>query len=221
VAIKPLPHSIPSKLPPAKLYLDDIHEILQILTDSTSDCHATFVAGQSKCDSLDDLKELRGRTTHFVMNVSSPSKHQTLELTPSATRIHIDEVGDQLVAWSKYVNVAAIFERRKLKLKSVVLSAVPLLFAGLCLLSLAVWMFVPHAVKPLSVDEINHLVAGILLVASILYYFISSHSVVYLRYPRRIGIGRWLEDHKPEIIVGVICVLTGALATRIVERAWK
>ena len=82
-------------------------------------------------------------------------------------------------------------------------------------------MFVPHAVKPLSIDEINHLVAGILLVASILYYFISSHSVVYLRYPRRVGVARWLEDHKPEIIVGVICVLTGAIATRIVERAWK
>jgi hypothetical protein len=221
VAIKPLPHSIPSKLPPAKLYLDDIHEILQILTDSTSDCRATFVAGQSKCDSLDDLKELRGRTTHFIMNVSSPLKHQTLELTPFATRIHIDEIGDQLVAWSKYVNVAAIFERRRLRLKSLVLSVVPLLFAGLCLLSMMLWMFVPHAVKPLSIDEINHLVAGILLVASILYYFISSHSVVYLRYPRRIGVGRWLEDHKPEIIVGVIGVLTGALATRVVEGAWK
>lgn len=162
-----------------------------------------------------------GRATHFVINVSSPQKHQTLELTPSATRIHIDEVGDQLVAWSKYVNVAAIFERRKLRLKSVVLSAAPLLFAGLCLLSLALWMFVPHAVKPLPVDEINHLVAGIFLMASILYYFISSHSVVYLRYPRRIGLGRWLEDHKPEIIVGTICILTGALATRILERVWK
>ncbi len=86
MAIKPIPHSIPSTLPPAKLYLDDITEILQILTDSSPDYQATFVAGQSKCDTLDDLKELRGRTTHFVMNISSPRKHQTLELTPSATR---------------------------------------------------------------------------------------------------------------------------------------
>ena len=59
MAIKPLPHSIPSNLPPAKLYLDDIHEIFRILTDSNPDCEATFIAGQSKCDSLDDLKELR------------------------------------------------------------------------------------------------------------------------------------------------------------------
>lgn len=220
MAIKPLPHSIPSKLPPAKLYLDDLKEILQILTDSNSDCEASFVAGQSKCDTLDDLQELRGRATYFVMNISSPRKHQSLELTPSSTRIHIDELGDQLVAWSKYVNVAAIFEKRKLKLKSAVHSLAPLLFAGLCLLAFALWM-VPHAANPLSIHDLNRLVTGILLAAAVVYYFISSHSIVYLRYPRRIGLGRWLEDHKPEIIVGVICILTGVVATRIAERAWK
>ena len=57
-----------------------------------------------------------------MMDISAPGKHQTLELTPSVTRIHIYEIGDQLVAWSKYVNVAAIFERRKLRLKSAVRS---------------------------------------------------------------------------------------------------
>ena len=221
MAIKPLPHSIPGNLPPAKLYLDDIHEIFRILTDSNPDCEASFVAGQSKCDTLDDLKELRGRTTHFVMNVSSPRKHQTLELTPSVTRLHIDEIGDQLVAWSKYVNVAAIFEKRKLRLKSVVHSLAPLLFAALCLLALALWMFVPHAAKPLSIYEMNRLVTGILLAAAVVYYFTSSHSIVYLRYPRRVGLGRWLEDHKQEIIVGLIGILMGAMATRIVEQTWK
>ena len=79
MAIKPFPDSIPSELPPAKLYLDDIGEILQILTDSGEDCQASFVVGKSKCDTLDDLKDLRGRTTRFVLNISSPGKHQTLE----------------------------------------------------------------------------------------------------------------------------------------------
>jgi hypothetical protein len=221
VAIKPLPHSIPSKLPPAKLYLDDITEILQILTDSSPDYHASFVAGRSKCDTLDDLKELRGRTTHFVMNVSSPRKHQTLELTPSATRIHIDEIGDQLLAWSKYVNVAAVFERRKLRLKSAIRSVAPLLFAGLSLLALAVWMFAPRAAKPLSVYELTHLATGIILAAAVVYYFASSHSIVYLRYPQKLGAGRWLEDHKPEIIVGFISVLMGAIASRVIEKTWR
>ena len=123
MTIKPFPQSIPTRLPPAKLYLDDITEIVQILTDSSADCQASFVAGTSKCDTLEDLKDLGGRATHFVMNVSSPGKHQTLELTPSSSRIHIHELGDQLPAWSKYVNVAAIFQKRKLRLKSAIRAA--------------------------------------------------------------------------------------------------
>ena len=221
MAIRPLPQRIPTKLPPAKLYLDDINEILQILTDSSADCQASFVAGKSKCDTLDDLKELRGRTTHFVMNISSPGKHQILELTTSTTQIHVYEMGDQLAAWSKYVKVAAIFERRRLKLKSAVRSAGSWILAGLWFLTIAAWMFGLHIAKPILIRELLHLVTGIFLAATIVYYFVSSHSIVYLRYPHRVGAGRWLEDHKPEIIVGVICALMGVIATRIVERAWK
>ena len=221
MAIKPLPQSIPTKLPPAKLYLDDVAEILQILTDSSTDCQASFVAGKSKCDTLDDLKDLGRRTTHFVMDISAPGKHQTLELTSSATRIHVYEIGDQLAAWSKYVNVAAIFERRKLRLKSAVRSVRSWIFAGLWLATIAAWMFVPHAAKPISIYQLPYLATAVILAAAVMYYFVISHSVVYLRYPRKAGAGRWFEDHKSEIIVGVISALTAALATRIVERVWK
>jgi hypothetical protein len=221
LAIKPLPDRIPTKLPPAKLYLDDINEILQILTDSSVDCQASFVAGNSKCDTLDDLKELRGRTTHFVMNISSPGKHQTLDLTTSTTQIHVYEMGDQLAAWSKYVKVAAIFERRRLRLKSAVRSAGSWILAGLWFLTIAAWMFGLHVAKPILIYELPQFVTGIVLAAAVVYYIVSSHSVVYLRYPHRVRAVRWLEDHKPEIIVGVICALMGVIATRIVERAWK
>jgi hypothetical protein len=221
LAIRPLPQRIPTKLPPAKLYLDDINEILQILTDSNADSQAGFVAGKSKCDTLDDLQELRGRTTHFVMNVSSPGKHQALELTTSTTQIHVYETGDQVGAWSKYIKVAAIFDRRRLRLKSAIRSAGLWILAGLWLLTIAAWMFGLHVTKPILIRELRHLVTGIFLAAAIVYYFISSHSIVYLRHPQRLGVGRWLEDHKPEIIVGVICGLMGVIASRIVERVWK
>ena len=191
MAIKPLPQSIPTKLPPAKLYLDDVTEILQILTDSSTDYQASFVAGKSKCDTLDDLKDLKGRATHFVMDISSPGKHQT------------------------------IFEKRKLKLKSVVRSMASWILAGLWLLTGALLMFVPRAGKPTSIHELTNLATAILLAAAVVYYFVSSHSIVYLRYPQRVAAGRWLEDHKPEIIVGFICILMGAISTRIVEKVWK
>jgi hypothetical protein len=221
LAIKPVPESIPTILPPAKLYLDDINEILQILTDSDTDCQASFIVGKSKCDTLDDLKDLRGRATHFVMNISAPGKHQTLELTTSVTRIHIHEIGDQLPAWSKYVNVAAIFEKRRLRLKSAVRSVSSWLLAGLWLLAVAAWMFIPHNVRPFSIYRLPHLATGVLVAAAVVYYFASSHSVVYLRYPQRVGVGRWLEDHKPEIIVGLVCAVLAAIATRVIEQFWK
>jgi len=221
LTIKPLPQSIPTKLPPAKLYLDDITEILQILTDSSADCQASFVAGKSKCDTLDDLKDLGGRATHFVMDISSPGKHQTLELTTSSTRIHIHEIGDPLPAWSKYVNVAAIFEKRKLRLKSVVRSVGWRIFAGLWLLTVALWMFVPHVLKPVPVYELPRLATGIVVVAAVGYYFVSSQSIVYLRYPHKVGAARWLAEHKPEIVVGVICALMGAITSQVLEKIWK
>lgn len=221
MAIKPFPDPIPSELPPAKLYLDDISEILQILTDSNQGCQASFVVGKSKCDTLDDLKDLRGRTTRFVLDISSPGKHQTLELTPSATRIHIHEIGDQLPAWSKYVNVAAIFEKRRLRLKSVVRSLAAWAFAALWLVAVAVWLFAPHVARPVSLYKLPHIATGFMLAVAVVYYFVSSHSVVYLRHPQRVGVGRWLEDHKPEIIVGAVCALLAVVATEVIEKGWK
>ena len=221
MAIKPFPDSIPSELPPAKLYLDDIGEILQILTDSSQECQASFVVGKSKCDTLDDLKDLRGRTTRFVLNISSPGKHQTLELTPSATRVHIHEIGDQLPAWSKYVNVAAIFEKRRLRLKSFVRLAAGWVFAALWLSVVAVWIFAPHVVRPISLHKLPSIATGFFLAVAVVYYFVSSHSIVYLRYPQRVGVRRWLEDHKPEIIVGSVCAVLAVIATEIMEKGWR
>lgn len=221
MTIKPFPQSIPTNLPPAKLYLDDIIEIWQILTDSSPDCQASFVTGKSKCDTLDDLKELGGRTTHFVMDVSSSGKHQTLELTAFSTRIHIHEIGDQLPAWSKYVNVAAIFEKRRLRLKSVVRALGWRIFAGLWLLTFALWMFAPHALKPVPVYELPRLAMGIVIAGAVVYYFASSQSIVYLRHPRRVGVAGWLAEHKPELIVGVVCALMGAMVCQILGKIWR
>ena len=45
-------------------------------------------------------------------------------------------------------------------------------------------MFVPHPAKRLSIAELSYLVTGVILAAAVAYYFVSSHSVVYLRYPK-------------------------------------
>ena len=95
------------------------------------------------------------------------------------------------------------------------------IFAGLWLLTVALWMFAPHALKPVPVYELPRLAAGMVIAGAVVYYFVSSQSIVYLRYPHKVGVGRWFAEHKPEIIVGVICALMGAITSQILERVWK
>ena len=95
-------HTIPTRLPPAKLYLDDITEIWQILTESCDEPRTSVIVGNAQCDSLKDLPNMGGRTTHLMMEISSPGRHHTLSLKPGASSIHIHELGDQMMAWSKW-----------------------------------------------------------------------------------------------------------------------
>ena len=62
---------------------------------------------------------------------------------------------------------------------------------------------------------------GVVIAGAVVYYFASSQSIVYLRYPHKVGAVRWLGEHKPEIVVGVICALLGALAYQLLEKVWK
>ena len=82
-------------------------------------------------------------------------------------------------------------------------------------------MFAPHALKPVPAYELPRLATGIVIAAAVVYYFVSSQSIVYLRYPHKVGVANWLIEHKPEIIVGVICALLGAVTSQMLERFWK
>jgi hypothetical protein len=66
----------------------------------------------------------------------------------------------------------------------------------------------------LTIYEWVHLVTTVVLAAIVVYYFICSHSIVYLRHPHKVPIWRWLEDHKQELIAGFAGILVGALAAR-------
>jgi hypothetical protein len=204
-------HTIPTKLPPAKLYLDDVTEIWQILTEACDDLRTSVIVGNAQCDSLNDLRGIRGRTTHFVMEIASPGRHHTLSLKPGASSLHIHELGDQVMAWSKYVKVDAIFQKRKLRLKSIVRAAWPWLVASLWLISVVAARLM-HVPAHLSVRQWVNFMAGVLIACSTVYYFLSSHSVLYLRHPHKLPVWRWLEDHKQELIAGFAGVLVGTIA---------
>jgi hypothetical protein len=62
------------ELPPAKLYLDDIQDLVTILTvsggETPSEFSVQFSLGEVACDGIEDLQQIGGRTTKFKIAVT-------------------------------------------------------------------------------------------------------------------------------------------------------
>jgi hypothetical protein len=78
MAIRQIKKSI--ELPPAHLYLEDIEEIVELMTEVSKnlgrgnpEVDIGFKAGKKECDTLDDLKQLGGSWRRFEARVGSGS----------------------------------------------------------------------------------------------------------------------------------------------------
>ncbi len=221
MAIKPLPQSVPTDLPPAKLYLDDIREICDILKDSTGDWSVRFVVGNRRCDTLDDLLELGGRTKKFAIDITAPNKSRNLDITPYSSRINVYDYGEgRSDEWSIYAKVAAVFENRKLKLKAASRAVEGWIFFGLAAVLFWVGMLRPFS-RPINVHDAPVLIGTTLLALVVGYYFVESHSVVYLRYSHEAGARRWFDEHLSQIIMLIIGAVVGAVMSRIADKLLK
>jgi len=123
-----------------------------------------------------------------------------------------------LMAWSRYVKVAAIFEKRKQRLKWLGRACAPWIAGGMWVISVVASRYVAVP-RNLTFSAWVHLGTVAALTVSVLYYFASSHSIVYLRTPHRFAWRRWLDDHKPEVVVGLAGALLGTLAARSLEKS--
>jgi hypothetical protein len=220
MAIRPVEQSVPTKLPAAKLYLDDISQICAVLKDSAGqDFRTTFTVDDSQvCETVEDLKERGGRATQFEIRIASEGREYTVRIRHHASELNLFDPFNKSMAWAKYAKVESVFRKRK---KNLVLR---------CLIYGAVWilmyLYLAHWLNgrfPFAVS------AGITFVTAMLigpvtgWYIIPQlfGSVVYMRYSHEAGTGRWLDEHKSELIVGIVCAALGAIATRIVEKVWK
>src|SRR5579864_3641998 len=121
MTISSLRKSVPQNLPKAKLFLDDIREICDIMTNLSEpkdEWQLRFVAGEKVCDTWEDLKEIGGRTSDFSLKVSAPHRSRELEISRYDTRCYVFEYSDpdNAVAWSIYGKIRAVCEKRRLGL---------------------------------------------------------------------------------------------------------
>jgi hypothetical protein len=118
MAIRALQKSVPRDLPEAKLHLDDVEEICEILKSPPSAWEANFVVDDKQCDGFEDLKELRKRTDSFRISLSAEHRSRTLSISKYRTELEIyDYPPDEQLRWSLYARVEAVFKRKRLGIK--------------------------------------------------------------------------------------------------------
>src|SRR3981081_3622680 len=124
-------HTVPSDLPHARLYLDDLEEISRILVDalvSSSDegleqSRVVYRVGDLRMDSIDDLQQRGGSAKELEMQVKvGPYRELGLRfsgmLEPSLRLYSLKDPEH----WAVYAKIKSIFERRQLTLKNSIAS---------------------------------------------------------------------------------------------------
>jgi hypothetical protein len=116
MAIRAAPKPVPRRLNSARLHLDDVEEICGILKDPpASDWKTFFVVGDKECDTLEDLKDLGGRSRKFKINIEAPQRRRELIISEFSSDIDLfDYPADEKLRWSIYAKVDAIFKKRRL-----------------------------------------------------------------------------------------------------------
>src|SRR5262249_9038006 len=120
---------VETDLPPAKLYLDDIAEIVHIFShalpnkqDSTGGVASIvtkFDVGAKQCDDIEELPKIAKKTTHFELEVSRGSKDASLSVTrygASWSALFLDRTA----SWEMARKLEAVFEQRQRRVRKLI-----------------------------------------------------------------------------------------------------
>jgi hypothetical protein len=229
---------VPSDLPHARVYLDDIEEIRRILyealreereqsdirrldredaTDEEAEpITASFQMEGHRFDSIEDLREYGGSTTEITLNVSyrygnCEVAFRTL-LAPRATLYSLK--GDRKFA--TYAKVKAVLDRRALTLRNIV-SQLPdwVTFA------------LPYLIVPLAVGTIaaatSHRVLAMVLIFGTLglvtYYCLRPSRVYFVQsHERTKNRSKQLRDYAEKLAFLIVGGLIGAWLSKLFGR---
>jgi hypothetical protein len=224
MTIRPINKSIPSTLPAAKLFLDDIEEICTILKGSSveGNLSTTFVVDDAKvCESLEDLKRIGGHTRDFDIKIEGRGTNYTsytIEVRDYRSSLYLHSPEGRSTDWSKYGQLSEIFKKRKKR---------PVLRI-LAIIALYCVIFLPPLFYLRNFRLFYWTYLSLMYVVSfVMGKFVLRNAfggTVCLRYSYEVGTEKWLEQHKSELIIGIVCAIVGAVlgafATRIAEKLW-
>jgi hypothetical protein len=220
---------VPTHLPAARLYLDNVEEIRDIIIEaalsrvlrpelesSRTDIETRYFVENQVCTEIQDLPKITKRTRDFEMQLAAPDGFNA--------RFGIDRYSTQWTTkgltkadtWRAFHKLETVFERRKIRWRGFLPQDVGTIIASLTLILSLSSFFVMRAFDaiyhfvPKSVGLISALI--LLVIAALLGgigFFLTRHSVAVLRYSWDQAAQR--EDRNTKILIGAVSALIAFL----------
>lgn len=228
MAIRRKEMQIPEGFPPAKLYLDDIREIIEMFRESikyktsernTDSERLVFECDDKACETLEDLQAVGGKTVNFVIRISLQGVEHTLAVHPA--HVFWRFYGLTIAGgWDTYRKLAAVFKSRCDKWKatfcSIPLWVPSLVGPPLCLALL----FILKKLMPANLAAV--LDFGVILLFMVFWavaYF--RPTVVFLRPSNESsGFRELIKKSTPQIIAALIGVGATLLGVYLRHKLW-
>jgi hypothetical protein len=227
MAIKTKELEVPQHFPPARIYLDDLQEIVEIFREARkyekyerqSEDRETisFECGNKTCDTFDELKKLSGTNWEFAVRVDNSSF--------CSNSLYVNRGGCSWLSsglsrdgqWATYRKLEALFRHRKVRWRAAV-QAFP--WWGWAAGNMVITTTV------LSIPRLRS--SSSLWLTAFLLYFLSStalfllahhrHTLVVLQdYSEPLGFRGILSKSVPQIVGAVVAFFLGIVAALTVQ----
>jgi hypothetical protein len=200
-------HQIPDELPPARLYLDDVQQIVTLFTQAadSENTKTVFSVGKFDCTTIDDLRELGRRSTNFKIRVmASDSVVAELRIDKFRAAWYGGGLGSMDKGFRVYGQLQALFNIRRIRWKAS-LRSLPLWLLVSLGLSVALSAFKLTKPAPIGRRDLIFFAVSLPIASWLWYKGTVEHSVVeFCQAHDAHGLRRRLAEWKPYIVGAII-----------------
>jgi hypothetical protein len=200
---------VPNILPAARLYLEDIEEIVKILRHNGKAQQVTFKIGRDSSDDIQDLPKIARRTIYFEIFANGPDYSAQFTIHRVITAWTTQGLTREQT-WSDFRKLEAIFERRKLHWKSLLHRSPQAISIVGVILGLSLIVAVLLDLTGRSRGVVGEIVfQSIFILEMVLAAGLYRHSIVIMRNSWDHEAAR--EDLRTRIVAGAVPALIGAV----------
>jgi hypothetical protein len=205
------------ELPVAKLYLDDVREIVNIMSlkdsDSTTrDPQVTYRVGEFQCNTLEELEKIGGTARDFEIVVLNQGRRSYLHIDGAFTFLNVS--GPEIDSSFRREKIREIFDVNSIWWKQIIRQA----FERIPFWFLAVVFLVSSTMSHFDPRPVNYrsfwIPAAVLVLVG--YIVLGRGSVVRLCYAHASSPKKWIREHATQIAFLILSAVLGAFAKEMI-----